>query len=61
MSQTIAAALIVFELAPAPDQGETQDSPKPMPRMIRTNANAAVTKAPPMTAAHETPDALDSA
>jgi hypothetical protein len=56
ISQTIAALPIVAADAPVFDQGETEESPRPVPSDSKINAKEAVTKAPPITAAQETPD-----
>lgn len=40
---------------PAFDQGETEDNPKPVPRARRIKDREAATKAPPITAAQDTP------
>jgi hypothetical protein len=42
------------------DQGETEESPSPVPRASKISDNAAVTKPPPITAAHDTPDEFAS-
>src|SRR5580704_9538926 len=60
ISQAIAPFPIVAAVAPALDQGETEDNPKPAPKASNTRANEAETKAPPMTAAQDTPDRSES-
>jgi hypothetical protein len=52
----IAAAPAVAADAPTFDHGDTADSPKPAPSASIINDNAAATKAPPITALHDTPD-----
>src|SRR5665213_2664611 len=56
----IAAAPIAAGDMPLFAQGETDESPRPVPRERRISAIAAATNAPPMTAAHDTPDAVSS-
>ena len=44
---------------PTPDQGETTDNPKPAPKASRIREEEAITKAPPKTAPHDTPEDCD--
>jgi hypothetical protein len=43
--------------APLFDQGDTAENPSPVPKDNRMSERAAATKAPPTTAAHDTPEA----
>jgi hypothetical protein len=43
--------------APLFDQGEAAENPSPVPKDNRIRERAAATKAPPTTAAHDTPEA----
>ena len=56
ISQIIAPAFTVEAEAPILDQGETDENPRPVPRVRRINDNAAAVKAPPMTAGHDMPE-----
>jgi hypothetical protein len=56
----MAAVPIVEEDMPAFDQNETEERPSPAPNASKISDNAAVTRAPPITAAQDTPDALAS-
>jgi hypothetical protein len=60
MSHTIATLAIVVPDAPTFAHGETEDKPSPAPNASKMRASAAVTNAPPMTAAHETPEEYPS-
>jgi hypothetical protein len=60
ISHRMAAVPIVEMEAPMFDQGETEESPSPVPSASKTSDNAAVTKLPPITAAHDTPDEFAS-
>jgi len=42
------------------DQGETEERPSPVPSASKMSDKAAVTKPPPITAAHDTPDEFAS-
>jgi hypothetical protein len=42
------------------DHGETEENPRPVPRVMRINDSAAAVKAPPMTAGHDMPEEWDS-
>ena len=46
--------------APACDQTETAERPSPAPKESNMSESAAVTKAPPITAAQDTPEELAS-
>lgn len=59
-NQMIAPALIAVADAPAFAHGEIAENPIPVPSASNINDNAAATDAPAITAAHETPDALES-
>jgi hypothetical protein len=48
-----------LEIAPR-DQGDVESNPKPAPKASIVSDNAAVTNAPAITAAHDTPDAFAS-
>jgi hypothetical protein len=56
INQMIAPALTVEAEAPIPDHGETDEKPRPVPRVRRIKDSAAAVKAPPMTAGHEMPE-----
>jgi hypothetical protein len=56
MTHTMAARVIVVAEAPMFDHGDTDDKPSPAPSASRMSESAAVTNAPPITAAHDTPD-----
>jgi hypothetical protein len=60
ISHRMAAVPIVEVEAPMFDQGETEESPSPVPSASKISDNAAVTKPPPITAAHDTPDEFAS-
>jgi hypothetical protein len=56
MSQAIAPAPIAEAEAPIFDQGETDESPSPVPKVSRMREREAATNAPPMTGGHDTPE-----
>src|SRR5580692_8366368 len=57
MISHIMAAILIFEAdAPRFDHGETEDNPAPVPNTRSISHSAAVTNAPAITAAQETPD-----
>jgi hypothetical protein len=60
MSHINAALPTVEADAPTLDQGETEEKPNPAPNASKIRDRAAVTKPPPITAAHETPDEFAS-
>src|ERR1700693_3592359 len=60
ISQTMPALPMVDAEAPVFDHGETEDKPIPVPKASRMSHNAAVTNAPAITAAQDTPDAWAS-
>jgi hypothetical protein len=59
-TQTIAVQPIAEADAPAFAQGETADKPMPVPNARSANESAAATKAPAITAPHDTPDEYPS-
>jgi hypothetical protein len=56
----MAAVPTVEADAPTFDHGDIEEKPSPVPSASRISDNAAVTNAPPITAAHDTPDECDS-
>jgi hypothetical protein len=60
ISHTMAAVPTVEVDAPTLDHGDTEEKPNPAPSASRISDNAAVTNAPAITAAHDTPDECDS-
>jgi hypothetical protein len=56
ISQMIAPAFTVEAETPMFDQGETDENPRPVPRVRRISDSAAAVKAPPMTAGHDMPE-----
>jgi hypothetical protein len=56
ISHAIAALLTVDADAPTLDHGEMEENPRPVPNESRTRPMEADTKAPPITAGHDTPD-----
>lgn len=56
INQTTAPMPIVEAAKPRFLQGDTEERPRPEPRASRINESADRTKAPAMTAAHDTPD-----
>ena len=60
INQTMAAVPTAEADAPTFDNGEIEDRPSPVPKASRMTDNAAVTNAPPITAAQDTPDEFAS-
>jgi hypothetical protein len=56
ISQAMAALPMVEADAPTFDHGEIDENPKPVPKASRMSASEADTKAPPITAAQDTPE-----
>jgi len=56
INHTMAAAPIVDADAPVFAHGETEANPRPVPSESRISEKAAVTNAPPITAAQDTPE-----
>src|ERR1019366_2683605 len=60
ISHTMAAVPIIEVDAPTFDHTDTEEKPSPVPSASRISDNAAIPNAPPITAAHDTPDECDS-
>src|SRR5450755_4077435 len=60
ISQIMAAVPTVEADAPTFDHGDTEEKPNPVPSASRISDNAAITNAPAITAAQDTPDECDS-
>src|ERR1043166_2466569 len=60
INQTIVATPMVAAEAPVLAHGEIEDKPSPTPSASKATDRAAATKAPAMTAAHDTPGAWPS-
>jgi hypothetical protein len=60
INQTMAAVPNVEADAPTFDHGEMEDKPRPAPKASRLTDSAAVTNAPPITAAQDRPDEFAS-
>jgi hypothetical protein len=60
ISHTMAAVPIAEVDAPTFDQTETEERPSPAPSASKISDSAAVTNAPPITAAQDTPEEFAS-